>query len=140
MITTCCWSLVSATSCYLASKRNKQFELIFNDTTLKNKNCEKILGVLIDSKISFDEHSDNISKTANKLVNDLSRVNLNMIQNQKKLLSSFFVTYQFTYCPITWMFFSKISTKKINAIYERSLRILLNDYESSHPFILQKTC
>ena len=66
MITTCCWILVSVTSCYLASKRNKPFELIFNDTTLKNKNCEKILGVHIDSKISFDEHSDNICKTANK--------------------------------------------------------------------------
>ena len=66
IMTTCCWILVNVTSCYLASKRNKQFELIFIDTTQKNKNCKKILGVHIDSKISFDEHSDNICKTANK--------------------------------------------------------------------------
>ena len=36
------------------------------------------------------------------------------------------------------MFGSKNSTKNINAIYERSLRIILNDYESTYPFILEK--
>ena len=33
-----------------------------NDITLKNSSHEKILGVTIDNKLSFDEHITNINK------------------------------------------------------------------------------
>ena len=46
-------------------KENDQFDLICNDITLKHSSHEKILGVTIDNKLSFDEHI-NICKTANK--------------------------------------------------------------------------
>ena len=36
------------------------------------------------------------------------------------------------------MFCSKISTKKINTVHERSLRIILNDYESPYPLLLEE--
>ena len=39
---------------------------ICNDITLKHGSYEKILGVTIDNKLSFDEHIINICKTANK--------------------------------------------------------------------------
>ena len=35
-------------------------------------------------------------------------------------------------------FCSKKSTEKINAFHERSLRIILNDYESPYPLLLQE--
>ena len=47
-------------------KENKQFELICDDITLKYSGHEKILGVTVDSKLSFDEHINNIYKTGNK--------------------------------------------------------------------------
>ena len=37
------------------------------------------------------------------------------------------------------MFCSKNSTKKINAVHERSLRIIRNDYESLYPLLLEET-
>ena len=94
--------MIKATSCYLVSKRNDQVELIFNGTTPKHKKiAKKILGVPIESKLCFDEHIYNIGKTANKKPNDLCIINPNMKQNQKKLLSSSFVTYQLSYCHLT---------------------------------------
>ena len=39
----------------------------------------------------------------------------------------------FSYCPLIWMFCSKKSAKKINAVNERSLRIIRNDYQSLYP-------
>ena len=61
-----------------------------------------------------------------------------MKQYQRELLVPSFVTYKFIYCHLTSMFGSKNSTENINAIYERSLRVILNDYESTYLFILQK--
>ena len=67
-------------------KENEQFDLICNDITLKHSSHEKILGVTIDNKLSFDEHIINICKTANKKLNALGRINHYMKQNQKEIL------------------------------------------------------
>ena len=80
-------------------KENEQFDLICNDITLKHSSHEKILGVTIDNKLSFDEHIINICKTANKKLNALSRINHYMKQNQKEILSSFIISH-FSYCPL----------------------------------------
>ena len=95
-----------------------------------------MLGVTIDNKLFFDEHIINICKTANKKLNALSRINHYMKQNQKEILLSSFIISQFSYCPIVWMFCSKKSTKKINAVHERSLQVILNDYKSPYPLLL----
>ena len=62
-------------------KENEQFELTCNDITLKHSSHEKILGVTIDNKLSFDEHIINICKTANKNLNALSIINHYLKQN-----------------------------------------------------------
>ena len=59
-------------------KQNEQFDLLCNDITLKHRSHEKILGVTIDNKFSFDEH------IINKKLNALSRANHYMKQNQKE--------------------------------------------------------
>ena len=47
-------------------KENEQLDLLCNDITLKQSSYEKMLGVTIDNKLSFNEHIINICKTANK--------------------------------------------------------------------------
>ena len=115
-------------------KENEQFDLICNDITLKHSSHEKILSVAIDNKLSFDEHIINIWKTANKKLNALSRINHYMKQNQNEILLPSFIISHFSYRPLIWMFCSKKSTKKINDLHERSLRIIRNNYESFYPY------
>ena len=69
-------------------KENEQFDLLYNDISLKHSSHQKILNVKItsDHKLSFDEHIINICKTANKKLNALSRINHYMKQNQKEIL------------------------------------------------------
>ena len=55
-------------------KANEKFDLICNQIKLKHSNHKK-LGVTIDNKLPFDEHINNICKTANKKLNALSRIN-----------------------------------------------------------------
>ena len=47
-------------------KENEQFDLICSDIRPKYSSYEKLLGVTIVNKLSFDEHTINICKTAKK--------------------------------------------------------------------------
>ena len=44
----------------------------------------------------------------------------------------------FSYCPLIWMFCFKKSTRNINSVHERSLHIILNDYESPYSLSLEE--
>ena len=78
------------------------------------------------------------AKQLTKKLNALSRINHYMNQNRKEILLSSFIIFHFSYCPLIWMFCFKKSTKKINAVHERSLRIIRNDYESLYPLLLEE--
>ena len=41
---------------------------------IKNTNCEKLLGIKVDSRLNFNEHLDGIIKKANRKINALSRI------------------------------------------------------------------
>ena len=95
--------MLNPRNCYFVFfgvKNNERFNLICNDITLKHSSHKKFLGVTIDNKFSFDEHINNICKTANKKLNALNRV------NQEKISSSFIIS-RFSYSPLIWMFCSK---------------------------------
>ena len=49
-----------------------------------------------------------------------------------------FITSQFNYCPITWMYCQRKSNNLINRIHERALRIAYNDYLSDFNSLLVK--
>ena len=120
-------------------KAIEQFDLICNDITLKHSSYKKKLDVTVDNKLSFDEHINNICKTANKKLNALSNINHYMKQNQKELLPYFIISY-FSYSPLIWISWSKKSPKKINAVYQRSRRIILNDYGPLYFILLEELC
>ena len=49
-----------------------------------------------------------------------------------------FITSQFGYCPLIWMFHSRTLNNKINSIHERALRITHNDRKSYFEELLRK--
>ena len=67
-------------------KENEQFNLMWNDITLKHSSHKKNLGVTINNKFSFDEPNNSICQTANKTLNAVSRINHYLKQNQKEIL------------------------------------------------------
>ena len=50
----------------------------------------------------------------------------------------YFVTSQFNYCPVIWMYSQRKSNNMINKIHERALRIAHNDYISDFHALLEK--
>ena len=81
---------------------NNTAELEIGDSLIKTSTCEKLLGVKIDYKLTFDNHVANLSKKANNKLRALSRATPYMTMEKKKASDeSFFFNAQLNYCPFT---------------------------------------
>ena len=49
-----------------------------------------------------------------------------------------FITSQFSYAPVVWMFHSRKQNHYINRIHERAFRVVYKDYNSSFDELLEK--
>ena len=111
-----------------------------NNDLISNSKSEKLLGVTVDSKLKFDEHVNKLCDKASQKLSALARVSPFMSKKQKRKIMKAFITSQFGYCPLVWMFCSRAANNRINRIHERSLRIVYNDNASSFLELLDKDC
>ena len=108
---------------------NKPFpDFSFANTITQNFSETKILGILIDNNLNFKSHVKKICEKANQNISALARISKLRSPTKRKTLMNYFIDVQFTYYPLMWMFSSKRFYKKNNKTHERSLRLILNDY------------
>ena len=110
---------------------SKQFpDFFFKNTAIKKVTEEKILWITINNNLNFKSHMKKICEKVNQKLSALARISKLTTPTQRKKSINSFIIPQFTYCPLISMFTSKRCYKRINKIHERSLRLILNDYES----------
>ena len=97
-----------------------------------------MLEILIDSELSFDQHISFISSKASKKLHAPGRIATLMSLKKYRTLMKAFIESQFNYCPIIWMFHSRIMNNKINRIHKRALRLIYSDHISSFDELLKK--
>ena len=107
-------------------------QLILENVTLSASPSETLLGIIIDKKLTFDNHVTMLCKKTSQKLNALARLAKFMSFPQKKLLFNPFIKSQFNYCPLIWMFCSRTQNSKINSIHERALRIIYKNHTSSY--------
>ena len=99
---------------------------------------EKLLCVIIDSKLKLDNHVEAILKSAGRKLSALARMsNVLTFPKLRMLMKSFFES-QFSYCPLVWMFCSRTLNYRINKLHERALRILYRDDISTFKQLLNE--
>ena len=103
-----------------------------------NSSEDKLLGVQIDSRLSFRNHVSKLCRKASNKLYTLTRILPYMDQSKPRALMRAFITSQFQHCPLIWMFHSRQLNQKINKIQERALRITYKDTESTFNELLQK--
>ena len=94
------------------------------ETKIWESNKQKLLGVVIDRNLNFNEYVFNLCKKADRKLPVLARFLDYMSFEKRKFLLKAFVKSQFGYCPLTWVFHGRRENSKINHIHERSLRIV----------------
>ena len=65
-------------------------------------------------------------KTSQKLW-ALSRLINYLNDSEKNMIFNALIKWQFSYCPLVWMFYSRQTKNMIHKIHERALIIVLND-------------
>ena len=105
---------------------------------LKTSTKETLLGILIDLELSIDQHVSSIYSKASKKLNALGRIATFMSFKKRRTLMKVFIESQFNYCPLIWVFHSRIMNNKINSIHERALRLVYSDHVSSFDGLLKK--
>ena len=124
--------------CHLLVSTNKKTKITIGEFSIETSNCEKLLAVKTDNKLTFDCHVFDMCKKANRKINALAGIAPFININKMRILMNSFFGSQFNYCPLTWMCHSRTNNRKINELHDRCLRIIYNDKQSSFIKLLEK--
>ena len=107
-----------------------------DDISINSESSVKVLGVIVDNRLTFTEHISRCCKKAARQLNALSRIAKYLDMKSKKLIFNSFIMSNFNYCPLVWHFCGKGNNNKLEQIQERSLRTLLSDTRSDYESLL----
>ena len=131
-----CMKLNSGKSHILFSGNDNVSANIDNHTII-SKDKNELLGIILDSKLFFEDQINKLCQKASQKLNALERIAPYMCLEKRKTVMKAYITSQFGYCPLVWMFHSR-SLNKINSLHERALRITYGDRSSSFENLLKK--
>ena len=57
---------------------------------------------------------------------------------QHRSIMKAFISSQFEYCPLVWMFHSREINNRVNSLHERALRVVYRDYNATFFELLSK--
>ena len=79
-----------------------------------------------------------LCKKANQKLHALARVSNYVNEAKLRTIMKAFVTSQFGYCPLVWMFHGRKNNNRINKIQERALRLIYKEDDSSFTDLLKR--
>ena len=93
---------------FMLTKHDEQTvgsEFNFSGITIYSSAKVDLLGVKLDTKLSFESHISKMCKKAAGQLNALKRLQGSVISyNTKKALAESFIISNFNYCPLVWYF------------------------------------
>ena len=123
---------------HLLFSGNSRATATIDNSYTESDDEQVLLGITIDSNLTFENHINSICKKASQKLNALARIAPYMNTQKRRAIMKSLVTSQFSYCPLIWMFHSRRLNNKINSIHERALRITYQDNVSTFEELLNK--
>ena len=120
---------------HLIVSTKKNLEIQVSNFSIRNEDSIKFLGIHFNNDLNFDYHVNQLCKKASKKLHALARIAKYMDINKRRMLMKAFVSSQFSYCPLIWMFHSRKMEHRINSIYKRALKLV---YQDSRDIIFQE--
>ena len=117
----------------------REISLDLGSCTVSSSKQVKLLGVILDSQLSFYPHIQSICKTVLSKTKALLRIRSFLTQEQADAIYHACLMSYFNYCPLVWMFSSKMAHNLINATHRRALRARLNTFSGDLTELLERT-
>ena len=109
--------------------------------TIISENKSELLGIILDSKVSFENHINNLCKRATQKLNALARIAPYMCLEKRKTVMKAYVASSISIWVLSLSLDvsqQKGLNNKINSLHERALRITSGDRSSSFENLLKK--
>ena len=115
---------------------DKVIEIKIGSFLITNSKEVKLLGVILDNKLSFFPHIVNVCGRALSKIKALMRVRNYLSQKQADLLFHSYIMSPFNYCPLVWIFCSRQANGLLNSTHLKALRARYNDFSSTFEELL----
>ena len=115
---------LNETKCHLMITKPCYSSVIVGGTLISNEPKINLLGITIDDNLKFTDHVRKIYKKGNQKLHALSRISKYMDHDKLRILMKTFITSQFNYGQLIWMFHNRTLNNKINKLHEKALRLV----------------
>ncbi len=114
--------------------------LFLEDAVLKRVHATKFLGVIIDDKLTWKNHTEAIGKKISSIIFIIRKIRFKINQKTAQKLYDSFVLSRISYCVIAWGGACKIYTSNLHRLQKRALRLCFNanSLKSEELFITSK--
>ena len=82
----------------------------FDEKTIRSSDAVELLGITLEKRISFKQHIQNVCHKPNKKTKALFH---KKFLNLKQAQVDAYISSNFRYCPLIWMFCGKMSDNLI---------------------------
>ena len=89
---------------HLLTNSTQEIQINIGEIAISNSKCEKFLGIHFDNKLTFEPHARSLCKKVSQKLNAFAKIAYYLKFEQRKLLLNTFITSQFSYAPVVWMF------------------------------------
>ena len=124
--------------CKLIVAKTNNVSVTVGNETIEASDNVRLLGVNMDNELKFNDHVSKLCKKGNQKLHALARISKYLDSDKLKIIMRTFITSQFNYCPLVWMFHNRTMNNKINRLHERALRIVYKDKNLSFQELLDK--
>ena len=114
---------------FLGVEDNSNLTFEINGISICATNSVKLLGVIIDHKLTFSLHIEAICKQASQKTKALLRIRKYLSFDKTLLLFNAYVFSNLLYCPLVWMFCSKANHNLINRTHRRALCVVYSRFD-----------
>ena len=118
---------------------NDNIEINIGHKLISSTKEVKLLGITIDSQLTFYSHVRNICKQASSKIKAILRIRGFLTQFQTDLLVNAFILSSLNYCPLVWMFCSKQAHNLISSTHHRALSAKVNCHSKPYHELLKLT-
>ena len=92
--------------CHLSVINHENITVNLGSENITCSSSVDLLGIQID-ELNFNEHISKLCKKGNQKLHALARINKFLNKDKLKFIMKTFITSQFNYAPLTWMFHSR---------------------------------
>ena len=120
----------------ILGETSRKYSFKVGDIEIKKKDQINLLGVNLDSKLTFSKHVSDICDRVNNQLKVIKRFRNIVSSNTKTRLYKAFIMPYFLYCSNVWHFCGAGNARKLELLNKQALRLIFDDNNNTYETLL----